>query len=304
MAVTRISAEKRIADGSIVSAKIADSAIVEAKIADKAVTPAKLDDTLDYSVNKLVAHSEVALESTLSVTGKVTAQDELEVQKATSLKDTMSVDGDATFGSNVVIAGNLQVDGDQVIANTSTMEVEDKNFVINKGGNSDSMTGSGFTVDNTDGTNGSLVYDSTLVSKWKAGEEGSETEVVVLSGEQTLTDKTYKLVGDVIEDEDNVEDALRALDDKVNNSTAYTVQEGDLNSANFNADENRWEVGEGIKDASYVHIYVSGVKLRSGEKDEDGNISNDFAVDYANGYIEYNETLFVGANLIVEYIPA
>jgi len=305
MAVTRTNGAKRLAEKSVTEDRLADSAVTTVKIADDAVTPEKLDDTLDYLVNKFTAHAAVTLEDTLEVDGTATLKDDVTAEKNVSVGQDLTVSGNANVSGNVVISGNLQVDGDQVIANTSVMEVEDKNITVNKGGNADSMSGSGITVDNTDGDNGSLVYDSALATKWKLGIEGSEVEVVDVSTEQTLSNKTYMLKGDAIEDKDNIEDALRALDDKVNNGTAYETQEGDTASSNYDSDNNTWDVGEAIEADTSVKVYVEGIRLRSGTKDDDGNISNDYSVDYDNGKVEFAEAILLpGANITVEYIPA
>jgi hypothetical protein len=186
------------------------------------------------------------------------------------------------------------------------MEVEDKNITVNKGGNTDSMTGSGLTVDNTDsdGNKGSLVFDADAATKWKLGFEGAEVEIVDLSTEQTLSAKKYMLKGEPIEDQDNIEDALRALDDKVNNGTAYETQEGDTASSNYDADNNEWDCGEAIESDTSVKVYIEGVRLRSGTEDSSGNISNDYAVDYDNGKVKFAEMIIPGANISIEYIPA
>jgi cytoskeletal protein CcmA (bactofilin family) len=304
MAVTRINGSKRLAEKTIVETLIDDKAISTRTIADSAVTAIKIDSNDDYTFNKVTAQDAVLMKTTAEVEGDLTAKANLVVEKDAIVNGNISVTGDGSFGGNVVITGNLQVDGDQVIANTSTLEVEDKNITINKGGNADSMTGSGITVENADGDNGSLVYDSNAASKWKLGIEGSEVEIVDLSSTQTLEGKTVKLTGEAIENKDNLEDALRALDDKVNNGTAYKIQEGDTGSSNYSEDEDgaHWDCGEEIVDDSPVHVYVSGLRLRSGTKDEDGNISNDYSVDYENGVIDFAEK--AEGNIIVEYIPA
>jgi len=306
MAVTRINGQKRLLEKSIIESLLDDNAVIERVIADKAVTPSKVDSNGNYNFNKLTAKDAAELKSTAHIVGDATLDAKLSVGNDATVSGKLDVTGDGSFGGNVVISGDLQVDGNRIIANTSVMEVEDKNITVNKGGNTDSMTGSGLTVDNADsnGNKGSLIYDANAASKWKLGNEGAEVEVVDLTTAQTLEAKTYKLVGDAIESQNNVEDALRALDDKVNNGTAYKVQEGDTSSSNYVSDSqgNRWETGEAITEDTPVHVYVSGVRLRSGTKDSKGNISNDYAVDYANGKVEFSEE--PDGNIIVEYIKA
>lgn len=87
------------------------------------------------------------------------------------------------------ILGNLEVQGTQTILNTSVVEVEDTNIVLNNGGNDTTAQGSGITVERA-GTFGSLVYDSAEETKFKAGNVGSEVGLVDKSTAQTLTNKT------------------------------------------------------------------------------------------------------------------
>lgn len=93
--------------------------------------------------------------------------------------------------STVVIQGNLSVLGGVSYIYSTDLQVTDKNILVNKGGNAASMNGAGLTVDNSGGTNGSFVYDSALVSKWKCGLEGSEVELANVSGSQIFTNKTH-----------------------------------------------------------------------------------------------------------------
>jgi hypothetical protein len=90
--------------------------------------------------------------------------------------------------STVVIAGDLTVNGTNTILNTSTVESEDKNILVNKGGNDAASEGAGIEVDRT-GTHGSLKYEAALSSKWKAGALGAEVEVVTVSAAQVLSNK-------------------------------------------------------------------------------------------------------------------
>jgi len=91
--------------------------------------------------------------------------------------------------NNVVIPGNLEVQGTTVTLNVATLDVEDVNITINKNGTDGSSEGSGLTVDRT-GTKGSLVYANALTSKFKIGNLGSEVEIADVSSAQTLSSKT------------------------------------------------------------------------------------------------------------------
>jgi hypothetical protein len=48
--------------------------------------------------------------------------------------NTQTFGGNKTFANNVVVTGDLTVNGTNTIINTTTLDVEDKNVVINKGG--------------------------------------------------------------------------------------------------------------------------------------------------------------------------
>jgi len=98
---------------------------------------------------------------------------------------------DAQFDQDVVIDGNLTVNGTTTTVNSATLDVTDQNITVNNGGNDASAEGAGLTVDRT-GTSGSLVYEDALTSKWKAGALGSESEMIVSSGAQTMSgNKTF-----------------------------------------------------------------------------------------------------------------
>lgn len=90
---------------------------------------------------------------------------------------------------NVTIGGNLTVQGCCTTVNTAVLDVEDKNITVNKGGSDCTAQGAGLTVERA-GTDGSLVYDSALTSKFKLGDVCAESEVIVSAGAQTITGKT------------------------------------------------------------------------------------------------------------------
>lgn len=91
-----------------------------------------------------------------------------------------TISGNKTFNNNVIVSGDITVNGTTTTINTATLDVEDANITVNKNGNDTSSQGAGLTVERT-GTNGSLVYDSALDSKFKAGNEGSESKILTSS---------------------------------------------------------------------------------------------------------------------------
>jgi hypothetical protein len=92
-------------------------------------------------------------------------------------------------GTQTLTVQNLTVSGTTTTVNTTNLEVEDANITINSNGNDATAEGAGLTVERT-GTDGSLVYEDALTSKFKVGAVGSEVEIADVSSSQTLTNKT------------------------------------------------------------------------------------------------------------------
>ena len=91
--------------------------------------------------------------------------------------------------SNVVIPGDLEVQGTTTTINTANLDVADANVTVNSGGTDGSSEGAGLTIERV-GTDGSLVYEDTLASKFKIGPLGSEVEIADVSSAQTLINKS------------------------------------------------------------------------------------------------------------------
>lgn len=108
--------------------------------------------------------------------------------------NTLSIGGPTT---TVSILGNLEVQGTKFVANVTDMEVEDKNIIINNGGNDGTSEGAGLTVKRTT-TNGSLIYGAAYASKWAAGNVGSEVELANISSAQTFTNKNLDAAANTI----------------------------------------------------------------------------------------------------------
>ena len=89
---------------------------------------------------------------------------------------------------DVVIPGDLTVNGTTTTINTATLDVVDENITANFGGNDATSEGAGLTIDRT-GTSGSFVYEDALASKFKIGALASEVEVATVSGAQVVTNK-------------------------------------------------------------------------------------------------------------------
>jgi hypothetical protein len=92
----------------------------------------------------------------------------------------------ADTSGNVVIPGNLTVNGTTTAINTTNLDVVDKQITVNKGGVSPSAEGSGIAVESDGSAVSSLAYDSTKASKWTA----HSIELANVSSSQTLSNKT------------------------------------------------------------------------------------------------------------------
>lgn len=89
--------------------------------------------------------------------------------------------------NDLIVNGNLTVNGDTTQLNVATLEVEDKNVLLNKGGTDASASGAGLSIQGTSAVLAQVAYDSTLTSKFKAGANGQTKELVTVSDSQVLT---------------------------------------------------------------------------------------------------------------------
>ena len=100
---------------------------------------------------------------------------------------------------DLIVSGDLTVNGTTTSVNSADLEVTDKNITVNNGGNDASAEGAGLTVERT-GTDGSIVFENALTSKWKLGLVGAEVEVADISSAQILTNKTIDADNNTITD--------------------------------------------------------------------------------------------------------
>lgn len=110
-------------------------------------------------------------------------QAELDIDAAEARLDVIesqpsTFGGDKTFSDDVVIQGNLTVQGTTTAIDTDNLEVEDQNILVNKGGTDMTAEGAGVTVERPLGDAG-VQFDSGLASFWKVGLIGSLREVIV-----------------------------------------------------------------------------------------------------------------------------
>lgn len=170
---------------------------------DRKVAVAKLDDQLFMTQTQLddldiLNSQDVALGaigSTPNANGATLSGQNLNLEPANAsfggvvTTGAQTFAGDKTFQNNVVVTGDLTVNGTTTTVNSTTVSTADKNITISQGGNDAASEGAGLTVDRTS-ADGSLIYKDASDTKWAAGALGSEVDLVGTTSTQALTNKT------------------------------------------------------------------------------------------------------------------
>ncbi len=98
--------------------------------------------------------------------------------------------------NDLTVDGDFTVNGTATTINTATLDVTDANITVNKGGNQATADGvAGLTNEMSDATDTTIIYDSTLASRWKVGDLASESEIITSTAAQTITSKDIDLTG-------------------------------------------------------------------------------------------------------------
>lgn len=171
----------------------------------------KTQTELDSKVNRITPVADNRLLKSVGTTGLDMEQTGLTVD-----------DSDNVTGINdLTIAGNLTVQGTTTEVDTQLL-VTDANIEINKNGNqaTANLNNAGITVDMSDATNAIIGYDSTLTSKFKAGEAGDLRELVTTTHTQTVTNKTINADNNTISNIDLTNLKSSAVDTDDTLSTA------------------------------------------------------------------------------------
>lgn len=171
----------------------------------------KIQDELDTKVDK-VSSTDNAIVKFDGVEGAV--------QDSGIIIDDLN---NVTGVNDLTIEGDLTVNGNITTLNTATLDVEDANITVNKGGDqasADSQS-SGLTVEMSDAVDAQIGYDSTLESKFKIGEVGSEQEILTTAHTQIVSNKTVDTSNTLEYDNSssalestNVKEALDELDER------------------------------------------------------------------------------------------
>lgn len=107
------------------------------------------------------------------------------------LEGGLGVEKSVFIGGNIEVTGNMTVLGTTTTIDVDTMEVEDPNITVNRGGNQSTANTnkSGFTVSMSDATDARIGYETAAVSKFVAGEVGSESEILTKASTQDISGK-------------------------------------------------------------------------------------------------------------------
>lgn len=211
---------------------------------------------------------------------------------------TQTIGGDKTFSGAVIISGNLTVNGTTTTVNTTNLVVTDNNIVLNNGGNDTTAQGAGITVDRAS-TDGSLIFDSALASKWKLGLLGSEIEIADVSSTQTFSGKTLT--------SPTINNATISIDDT---ATAFSLSIVSTSSGVLTANRTlTFNVQNADRTISLAgNLTVSGAATVSGTNTGDqtitltgdvtGSGTGSFAATIANDAVTNAKLANMGANTI------
>ena len=144
-------------------------------------------DTLTDELNTL---DDKTVDGPASSTDNAIARFNLATGKLVQDSGVIIDDSNNVTGVNdLTVNGDLNVQGDTTTFNTATVDVEDARINLNKNGTEATADAqdAGFNVEMSDATNAGIGFDSTLASKFKVGEVGSEKEVMSVSDIQVMT---------------------------------------------------------------------------------------------------------------------
>ncbi len=155
---------------------------------------------VDVSVGSAVWKELVLISDNQTITGQKTFSSVTTISNTTesSSKDTgaliieggVGVEKNAYVGGNLVVTGDLTINGTTTTLNTSTLDVEDANINLNKGGNEASADDlAGINIEMSDATHAQIIFDKDIASYFKCGKVGALKEIVDVSSIQTLTNK-------------------------------------------------------------------------------------------------------------------
>ena len=240
----------------------------------------KTQDELDLKVNKVTPVTDNTLVKSIGTSGV-----DFEVT-GVIVDDSNNISG----VNDLVIDGNLTVNGDTTTSNTATLEVEDANITINKNGTEATADAqdAGLTVEMSDATDVSLGFDSTTTSKMRVGEVGDEREIATISHVQELSNKTINAdVNTISELEvDNLKAGVLVVDLEVvvdNNNIAGAQAVKDYVVARVAEKDEANEIAYAPTTAADYDVVPSEVASALDELASRTNTTEDTLADHLNG---------------------
>ena len=145
----------------------------------------KIQDELDTKINAALPMTDNKLVKSVGTSG-------VDVEATTITVDDSN---NVTGINDLTISGDLTVNGTTTSVNSTNLEIVDGNIIVNKGGTQASANSqdAGITVEMSDATDAAIGYDSTMTSKFKVGEVGSEEEILTVAHSQVVQNKSIDL---------------------------------------------------------------------------------------------------------------
>ena len=213
-----------ITDANVTTAKIADDNVTTAKIADSNVTTAKIADS-NVTLAKMAANS---VDSDQYVDGSIDT-----AHIANDAVTGAKLANDITIANDLTVSGNLTVSGDTITANVGTLQVEDKNIVMNYHASNDTSStanGAGITIqDAVNSTTDATILWDTSNDEFDFSHAINVTGIVTATGTSVFTN--LDISGDVDVDGTLETDALTidgtAIAEVINDRIGAVVDAGE-----------------------------------------------------------------------------
>ena len=175
-----------------------------------------------------------------------------------------SIAGEKTFSNNVIVQGNLTVEGTQTSVDSTVVNIGDNIITLNSGETGTPTQNGGIEIERGTSTNASLIWDEGN-DYWSAGIAGSEVEIALSNGNYANLRAQATTKADV--GLSNVENtAISSFAGSTNITTVGTISSG------------TWQ-GTAITDT-----YISSANTWNAKLDSAGTITtNDYARFDANG---------------------
>ena len=99
------------------------------------------------------------------------------------------INGNKTFSNDVIVSGNLTVNGTTTTVNSNTVNIGDNILILNSDETGTPSQNGGIEIERGTSTNASLIWNESI-DQWQVGLSGSEISLVDVSSTQSLFNKT------------------------------------------------------------------------------------------------------------------